>query len=69
MAVYANLTVDQGATFSANIDVVDNDGDALDLNGYTVAGQLRKASKMHLAQAKKIEAHIKAMEKMAKKKK
>ena len=31
--------------------------------------KLKKASKMHLAQAKKIEAHIKAMEKMAKKKK
>jgi len=42
MAVYANLTVDQGATFSANIDVTDNDGDALDLNGYTVSGQIRK---------------------------
>ncbi len=42
MAVYANLTVDQGASFSANIDVVDNDGDALNINGYTVAGQLRK---------------------------
>lgn len=42
MAVYANLTVDQGATFSANIDVTDSDGDALDLNGYTVSGQIRK---------------------------
>ena len=42
MAVYANLTVDQGASFSANIDVVDNDGDALNLTGYSIAGQLRK---------------------------
>ena len=35
----------------------------------SVVAQLKKASKMHLAQAKKIEAHINAMEKMAKKKK
>jgi|TARA_R100000353_G_scaffold39671_3_gene31493 hypothetical protein len=34
----------------------------------SVVTQLKKASKMHLAQAKKIEAHIKAMEKMSKKK-
>ena len=32
----------------------------------SVVTQLKKASKMHLAQAKKIEAHIKAMQKMFK---
>jgi hypothetical protein len=42
MAVYSNLTVDQGASFSANIDVTDSDGDALNLDGYNVAGQIRK---------------------------
>ena len=42
MAVYSNLTVDQGASFSANIDVTDSDGDALNLDGYSVAGQIRK---------------------------
>lgn len=42
MAIYSNLTVDQGSTFKANIDVTDGDGDALNLAGYSVAGQLRK---------------------------
>ena len=42
MAIYSNLTVDQGSTFGAEIDVTDSSGDALDLNGYTVAGQMRK---------------------------
>ncbi len=42
MAIYSNLTVDQGSTFKATIDVTDSEGDALNLTGYTVAGQLRK---------------------------
>lgn len=42
MAVYSNLTIDQGASFSANIDVTDSDGDALNLDGYSVEGQIRK---------------------------
>tara|TARA_B100000073_G_C23485447_1_gene473360 strand:+ start:124 stop:453 length:330 start_codon:yes stop_codon:yes gene_type:complete len=42
MAVYANITVDQGASFSANVDVTDSDGDAVNLTGYTVAAQMRK---------------------------
>jgi hypothetical protein len=42
MAIYSNLTVDQGSTFSAFVDVTDADGDALNLDGYTVAGQIRK---------------------------
>ena len=36
MAVYANLTVDQGTDFSSNVDVTDADGDAISLVGYTV---------------------------------
>jgi len=43
MAIYSNLTVDQGSNFQADIDVTDTEGDALDLNGYTVAGQIRKS--------------------------
>tara|TARA_B100001093_G_C26523351_1_gene882716 strand:+ start:274 stop:609 length:336 start_codon:yes stop_codon:yes gene_type:complete len=43
MAIYSNFTIDQGATFSADIDVTDADGDALNLTGYTVAGQMRKS--------------------------
>ena len=34
----------------------------------SVVAQLKKASKLHLAQAKKIEEHIKQMQKMFKKK-
>jgi hypothetical protein len=43
MAIISNLTVDQGSTFKANIDVTDSDGNTLNLAGYTVAGQIRKS--------------------------
>ncbi len=33
MAIYSNLSVDQGSTFGAEIDVADSSGDPLDLNG------------------------------------
>ena len=42
MAIVSNLTVDQGTTFSANIDVSDESGNAQNLNAYSVAGQIRK---------------------------
>lgn len=42
MAIVSNLTVDQGTTFSANIDVSDESGNAQNLSGYSVAGQIRK---------------------------
>lgn len=42
MAMISNLTIDQGASFKAEIDVKDSDGDALNLTGYTGAGQMRK---------------------------
>ena len=42
MAVYANLTVDQGTDFSSSVDVTDADGDPVSLTGYSVAGQIRK---------------------------
>jgi|TARA_R110000744_G_scaffold135209_1_gene244595 hypothetical protein len=42
MAVYSNMTIDQGTDFSSAIDVTDADGDAVNLTGYTVAGQIRK---------------------------
>jgi len=42
MAIVTNLTVDQGADFSALIDITDSSGNVLNLTGYTVAGQLRK---------------------------
>ena len=43
MAIYSNFTIDQGTTFSANIDVTDAEGDILNLTSYTVAGQMRKS--------------------------
>ena len=42
MAIISNLTVDQGSTFTANIDCSDAGGNTLDLTGYTTAAQLRK---------------------------
>lgn len=43
MAVYSNITIDQGTDFSSAIDVTDADGDVVNLTGYTVKGQIRKA--------------------------
>jgi CheY-like chemotaxis protein len=42
VAIISNLTIDQGTTFTANIDCTAADDNALNLTGYTVAGQLRK---------------------------
>ena len=43
MAVYSNLTVDQGTDFTMSVDVTDTDGDALNLTGFTVACQVRRS--------------------------
>ena len=42
MAIISNIVIDQGTTFQAEIDVTDNSGNILDLDGYTVAGQMRR---------------------------
>ena len=42
MAIYANLTVDQGSEFEASVDVIDGDGNAVDLSAFTYHGQIRK---------------------------
>ena len=42
MAIVSNLTVDQGSTFSASVDITDTNDNILVLTGYTVAAQLRK---------------------------
>jgi hypothetical protein len=42
MATKANLVIDQGATFSTDLTLTDENGDALNLNGYTANSQLRK---------------------------
>ena len=43
MAVYSNLTVVEGTDFRMSVDVTDTDGDALNLTGFTVAGQVRRS--------------------------
>jgi len=42
MATKANLVVDQGATYSTNITIVDDNDAIFDLTDYTGAAQLRK---------------------------
>lgn len=42
MAAKANIVIDQGADFSTSITVTDNDGNVVDLTGYTARGQIRK---------------------------
>lgn len=43
MATKANLTMDQGATFSSTVTLTDTDENAIDLTGYTGAAQMRKS--------------------------
>jgi hypothetical protein len=42
MATKANLVVDQGSTFSADLSLKDENGDPLLLSGYTANSQIRK---------------------------
>jgi hypothetical protein len=42
MATKANLVIDQGSTFSADLSLQDENGDALNLLGYTANSQIRK---------------------------
>jgi len=42
MAAIANLTIDQGATFTSDVTVKDANGNAFDLTGYTAAAKLAK---------------------------
>lgn len=42
MATKANLVIDQGTTFSADLNLTDENGDPLNLNGYTANSQMRK---------------------------
>jgi len=42
MATKANLVIDQGATFSADLTMTDEYGNVLILNGYTANSQMRK---------------------------
>lgn len=42
MAAKANIVIDQGADFATTVTVTDNDGNVVDLSGYTARGQIRK---------------------------
>ena len=42
MAAKANIIVDQGTDFSTTITVRNDDGNLIDLAGYSAAGQIRK---------------------------
>lgn len=42
MAIYANLIIDQGSTFGAEISIEDSAHNLFNLEGYTATGQIRK---------------------------
>lgn len=42
MATKANLVIDQGATFATELTLTDENGDALNLNGFNANSQMRK---------------------------
>jgi hypothetical protein len=42
MATKANIIIDQGTTFSTDIYLTDDNGDAFDLTGYTGVSKMRK---------------------------
>tara|TARA_X000000368_G_C22800948_1_gene610313 strand:+ start:363 stop:704 length:342 start_codon:yes stop_codon:yes gene_type:complete len=42
MAAIANLTIDQGATFSSDVTVKDANGNAFNLTGYTARAKMAK---------------------------
>jgi hypothetical protein len=42
MATKANISIDQGSTFSTSIVLTDENGTSLDLSGYTANSQIRR---------------------------
>lgn len=42
MATKANITIDQGTTFSTNFDLTDENDDPIDLSAYTAEAQIRR---------------------------
>lgn len=42
MALKANITIDQGTSFATTIDVTDEEGNIVDLTGFSGAAQMRK---------------------------
>jgi hypothetical protein len=42
MATKSNLVIDQGSTFSVDLNLTDENGDYFSLSGYTITSQMRK---------------------------
>jgi hypothetical protein len=42
MATKANLVIDQGTTYNTSLSVTDDDGNIIDLTGYSAAAMIRK---------------------------
>jgi len=42
MAIKANLYIDQGATYATKLNITDNNGNPVDLTGYSAFAQIRK---------------------------
>jgi hypothetical protein len=42
MATKANLVIDQGSTYSTTLNLTDENGDPLNLDGFTAKSQIRK---------------------------
>lgn len=42
MAKKINLVIDQGATFTTSIDLLDSNGNLIIINGHTAASQMRR---------------------------
>jgi hypothetical protein len=49
MSTITNLYIDQGATFNSVVTLKNQDGTAMNLNGYTVASQFRKSYQSSVA--------------------
>ena len=43
MAAYTDLTIDQGTDFETTFDLIGDDGEPIDITGYTFSGQIRKS--------------------------
>jgi hypothetical protein len=43
MATYSDIFIDQGSTYSSTVDVLESNGLAYNLTGYSARGQVRKS--------------------------
>ena len=58
MAAIANLTIDQGASFSSDVTLKDSSNNLFDLTGYTASAKANAAKTMHSQTVKYISAEI-----------